>query len=174
MNRDDAVDILLEPPASVSVYLQALLDAERHREVDLVRRSHRRAAETARAALEHAGVWSSTTEPLAAAPYRYDEQPTRVEIVEHGGDMERGPGLHAHLLVRIPPATRLDRPALERTLPFVRARYERSLTDHLASELGLAMRELDGRQQLAGVPDDLLSSRMRTACRAQVGARQLR
>ncbi len=170
-----AVDVLLEPPASVSIYLKALLAAGRRHEVDVLQQSHHRAAEEARSALEHAGVWSSATQVGASAPYRYDDQPAEIDVVEHGpGEAEREPRLHAHLVVRLPHGTHLDRLALDRALPFVRGRYERSLTDGLASELGLAVREMDGTPQLKGVPDDLLASFAPAACRLQTGVRQVR
>ncbi|GAA4737410.1 hypothetical protein [Actinomycetospora chibensis] len=170
-----AVDILLEPAASVSIYLQALLSAGRRYEVGVLQQRHRRASEDARSALEHAGVWSSATQVGALAPYRYDDQPAEIDVVEHGpGEAKREPGLHAHLVVRLLDGTHLDRPALERSLPFVRGRYERSLTDGLVSDLGLAVRELDGTLQLAGIPDDPFASFAPTACRVQVGVRQVR
>lgn len=170
-----AVDVLLEPPASVSIYLHALVAAGRRHEVDVLEQSHRRAAEAARGALEHAGVWSLATQIGGLAPYRYDDQPAEIDVVEHGpGEAEREPRLHAHLVVRLPHGTALDRPALDRALPFVRGRYKRSLTDGLASELGLAVREMDGTLQLAGVPDDLLASFIPAACRVEVGVRQVR
>jgi hypothetical protein len=173
--ENDAVDVRLEPPASVSIYLKALLAAGRHHEVDVLQQSHQRAAEVARSALDHAGVWSSATQVGALAPYRYDHQSAEIDVVEHGpGEAEPEPRLHAHLVVRLPHGTQLDRPALDRALPFVRGRYERWLTDGLASDLGLAVRELDGTLQLAGVPDDLLASFASAACRFHVGVRQVR
>lgn len=173
--ENSAVDVLLEPPASVSIYLRALLAAGRHHEVDVLQQSHHRAAAVARSALEHAGVWSSATQVGALAPSRYDDQSAEIDVVEHGpGEAEPEPRLHAHLVVRLPHGTHLDRRALERALPFVRGRYERSLTDGLAAELGLAVRERDGTLQLAGVPNDLLASFTPAACRVEVGVRQVR
>lgn len=173
--KNVAVDVLLEPPASVLVYLQALLAAGRRHEVEVLQQSHRRAAEVARSALEHAGAWSSVTQVGALAPYRYDDQPAAIDVVEHGpGHAEREPKLHAHLVVRLPHGAHLDRSVLDRAMPFVRGRYERSLIDGLASDLGLAVREMDGRLQLAGVPDDLLASFAPAACRLQIAVRQVK
>lgn len=173
--ENGTVDVLLEPPASVSIYLQALVAAGRRREVDMLQQSHRRAAEVARGALEHAGVWSSARQVGAMVPYRYDDQPAEIDVVEHGaGGAEREPRLHAHLVVRLPHGARLDRSALERALPFVRGRYERSLIDGLAADLGLAVREMDGTLQLAGVPDEFLASFTPAICRVEVGVRQVR
>ena len=172
--RDRCVDLLLEAPASVSIYLSALVAADRQSDIDLIWRIHRRAVDDARSALEHAGVWSSVIQPDSTVPYRYDDAPTTTEVITHGPGAEGRDALHSHLVVRLPPGTHLDKATTGRVLPFVRRRYERSLIDGLVADLGLAIREGNDEAQLAGVPDDLIASWTPTPCRARARVTQVR
>lgn len=167
------LDIVLDPPVSVSIYFSALRVAGRDDEIDVVRESHHEASRAALEALEHAALWVSQVERDALAPCEYARAAVEPEIIEHGPG-HRGQELHLHLLVQAPAHGALDRDAVERAYPFIRSRYELSLLDSLNARLGIATRLVDGARELAGVPEELIASWERNACRVRAGVPQLR
>lgn len=174
-SRKESVDLLLLPPASVSIYWRALIAAGRQGEVDAIQGIQHQAASAGIESLEQAGVWASTTEPAALRPYDYNETSMMCEIIDHGpARTGNGPDLHVHVVISTPARTSLDRPALERVFPFVHHRFGRSLLDGLSSELGLATREVNGASQLVGVPEDLIAAWEPIPCRRPDGVPQLR
>lgn len=172
-SADGCLDIVLDPPVSVSIYLSALTAAGRDDEIDVVRESHHEASRAALDALEHAALWVSRVERDAVAPYEYARAAVEPEIIEHGLG-RRGQGLHLHVLVQAPAHGTLDRDAVERAFPFIRSRYEVFLLDSLNARLGVATRLVEGARELAGVPEELIASWERNACRVRAGVPQLR
>lgn len=166
------LDVVLEAPASVSIYLQALTAAGRDGDAADVRAAHRAAADVALVALERYGLWFSLTAPEAALPHRYKPAASPVQVVEH--DSTQG-GLHTHVLVHGEPAGGvIDRGTASRAMPYVRRRYDRELVDALSARLGLILCEADGRPELTAVPASLIDAWRPQPCRALVGAAQLR
>ena len=163
-----AVDVVLDAPASVSIYLQALLRADRRADAIAVTRAHEKASRLAAERLAQLGGWTSAQEPEMPAPHRYDATPLEVVLVLH--TPPEHPGLHAHLVTE----TETEVIELQRAVPSVRAQFFRDLGDTLATALGLQLELSSGVPQLTGVPPHLAEELELLPCRVRSGAAQIR
>lgn len=170
--RDRRLDVVLDAPASVSIYLQALAAVGRDLDAAALRDAHRSGVTAAWVTLQRHGLWSSSA-PRAGFAHAPEPLGARVELVEH--QLGGAGGLHSHLLVRMPSEDSvIDRAAALRAMPYVRERYDRELVDALTHRLGLPIRNDDERPELLAVPVDVLEVWHPQPCRALVGAPQLR
>lgn len=162
------VDVVLDAPASVSLYLQALIDAGRRSDADALEHSHKTATGEALHELMRLGTWATDTEPGLAAPHTYRPTAGDAEVVLHAPPEHDS--LHSHVLV----LGDADLGELRRALPPAHARYLRVLGDALASDLGLRL-VIDGRSmQITGVPRALLDEYEARPCRVRAATTQLR
>lgn len=172
VRQERVLDVVFEAPASVSIYWQALVAADRGRDADAVRGAHRGAVDAAIGALERGGLWLAST-PVGGQGRAYEPLAAEVRVVEH--ESSGAEGLHSHVLVEVPPQGGvIDRPAAERAMPHVRARYDRALVDVLTGHVGLPMRDDGERPELAAVSSDVLAGRHPTPCLVITGTLQLR
>lgn len=146
------VDVVLDAPASVSIYLQALTQAGRRVESAAVVHAHKTAARDASGLLAVTAGRSTIREVGAPGPHRYDPASRTIDLVVHG--MPDHLALHSHLLVE----GDADVFELRPRFPDARSRYARRLRDTPASELGLQLVGDSGVLELKGAPTDLAGS----------------
>lgn len=162
------VDVVLDAPASVSIYLQALAQAGRRVEAEAVIRAHEAAADEASVLLSDTAGWSTTQEGCAPVPHRYEPTALQIGLVHHRTPYHLA--LHSHLFVE----GRADVTELRGRFPIARSRYARALGDALASELGLQFALDAGDLELEGVPAHLVDSFEQPPCRLRARAAQVR
>ena len=171
MNAHDAtrtVDVVLDAPASVSIYLHALEQAGRRVQAEAVVRAHEAAAGEASVLLSDTAGWSTMREDCAPVPHRYEQSALQIDLVHHRTPYHLA--VHSHLLVE----GRADVAELRRRFPTARSRYARGLGDALSSELGLQFALDAGALELEGVPAHLVDSFELPPCRLRACAAQVR
>lgn len=168
---DRATDVVMDAPASVSIYLGALLQAGRRPEADAVLRTHEDAVGVAARALADHGSWVVRSEQGAAAPHSYETAESVLEVATHGPGLEvTTSDLHSHLLI----AQSIDATETRRAAPLIRSRYFRELGERLHRDLDLPIQKIDGRYEIDAIDKGLIEAFESRPCRQRAMASQVR